>query len=254
MTSSQPESTAERFLEENQQAEQHITNNDLPAAAAILVSIVERDPENWRAYNNMGIISWMQSAWSDAFTMFRRAAELKGDYLDALMNLFDAGLKLRRVGEALPLFRRALEINPDLEEIKIIAEGIEEQGDEIYQSERALQVGQYHEGIESANKLLEDGRINEAMTQYLDIVSNEGPNADAFCGLGIISYYQKRYEDAYSLFIESIKLNPVNTDTFLNMLDAARMIGRVAEAKKIYTTYAETISSLKRVRDEFEKE
>ncbi len=253
MAPSQPESTAERFVEENRRAEQHITENDLPSAAAMLVSIVEQDPENWRAFNNMGIISWIQSAWSDAFTMFKRAAELKPDYADALMNLFDAGLKLHRVGEALPLFQRALQTDPALEEIKIIAESIEEQGEEIYQSERALQIGVYHAGIEEANKLLEEGKVNEAMAKYLHIVDSEGPNADAFCGLGIVSYYQKRYEDAYSLFVESIKLNPVSADAYLNLLDAARMTGRVEEARKIYEAYARKAPSLQHLAEEFEK-
>lgn len=228
----------EKFVEENERAEQHISANDLASAARILVDIVEKDPGNWRAFNNMGIISWSRSAWEDAFTTFKRACALKPDYVDALVNLFDACLKLRRAAEVLPVYKKALEVDPDIEEARVLAEAIEEQGDDIYVSQRALAIGIHNPKIEEADKLLKDGKCNDAMRAYLDVNDSEGPNADAFCGLGVVSFYQERYKDAFSLFLEAIKLNPINTDTFLNLLDAARECGRVDDACRIYDLYA----------------
>ena len=121
----------ELFINENRRAEDFIEAGDLPSAARILVGIVEKDLQNWRAFNNMGIISWDRSAWADAYTSFKHACELKPDYTDALINLFDAALKLRLINDALPLFKKALDTDPKNEEIKAIIEGIEEQGDLI---------------------------------------------------------------------------------------------------------------------------
>ena len=243
----------ERFEIENRAAEEHIAVSNLPAAAAILVKIVEQDEANWRAFNNLGIISWMQQAWSDAYAMFEKAVTLKPDYTDALVNLYDAALKLRRADRILPLLKKALEINPGLEEISILADSIEQQGDDVYKSQRALMIGVYNPLIEEANKLLEDGKINEAMAKYLEANDTQGPSAEAFCGLGIVSYYQKRYMDAFTLFLESIKLNPANPDTFINMLDAAKNCNKVEEAKKIFDVYSREIASLRTLADEFER-
>ena len=240
------------FIEENQKAENFIEAEDLRSAAKILVDVVQHDPNNWRAYNNLGIISWSKSAWEDAYTMFKHAAELNPSYTDALMNLFDASLKLKRVPEALPVFKAGLAVNPDDEEVKIIVESIETQGDEIYRSERALGIGVYNPRIEEANHLLEDGKINLAMEKYLEIHDTEGPSASVFSGLGIIAYYQKRFKDSFTLFYEAIKLNPADTDTYLNFLDAAKECGLDNDAKKIFEVYCKEFPLLKKIADEFE--
>ncbi|MGD9201839.1 MAG: hypothetical protein PVI26_09765 [Chitinispirillia bacterium] len=239
------------FDEENMRAERHIESGDLASAAKILVAVVEKDPDNWRAYNNFGIISWNKKAWEDSYTSFKHACSLKPDYVDALINLFDISLKLRKAEESLPVFKKALDIIPDNEEISIIVEAIESQGDEIYTSERALALGTYNPKIEEAEKLLEDGQLNLAMEKYLKINDEDGPHSDVFCGLGIISYYKKQYKDAFSLFFESIKLNPIKTDVYLNFLDAAKECGNKEEALKIYNHNCTKFPSLKKIEDEF---
>ncbi len=241
------------YVEDNKSAEEYINRDDLPSAAKILVDIVEKDPGNWRAFNNMGIISWLKKAWKDAYLMFKRSSELNPYYTDALINLFDAALKIHRVKEILPIFKIAMEKNPGNEEIQIIVEAIETQDEDIYKSERALTIGTYNPNIEEANKLLEEGQLNSAMAKYIEINDKEGPNADAFCGLGIISYYQKRFKDAFTLFYESIKLNPTNTDIYLNFIDAAKECGFVEDAKKVYELYCKEFPAQKKIEDEFEK-
>ena len=241
------------FDEENMRAEKYIESGDLASAAQILVAIVDNDPDNSRAYNNFGIISWNKKAWEDSYNSFKHACKLKPDYIDALINLFDISLKLKRAKESLPVFKKALEIIPGNEEISIIVEAIESQGDDIYTSERALVLGTYNPRIEDAEKLLEDGQLNLAMEKYLKINDEEGPNADVFCGLGVISYYKKQYKDAFSLFFESIKLNPTKTDVYLNFLDAAKECGNEEEALKVYNFNCRKFPSLKKIEDEFNK-
>lgn len=241
------------FTKENEKAENYIQAVDLPSAARILVDIVEKDPGNWRAFNNMGIISWERSAWEDAYTTFKRACTLKPDYTDALINLFDAALKLQRINDALPVFKKALEIAPDNEETGVIVESIETQGEDIYTSERALSIGIFNPRMDEAHKLLEDGQLNTAMEKYLAINDDEGPQSEVFNGLGIISFYQKRYKDAFTLFYESIKLNPISRDAYLNLVDAAKECGLVEDAGKIYDVYCDKIPSLKKIEEEFNR-
>lgn len=245
--------TMTQYIEENEKAEEFIQAGDYSSAAKILVEVVEKDPDNWRAFNNMGIISWEKKAWEDAFTTFKHSCQLKPDYTDAIVNLFDASLKLKKVHEALPVFKQASAAAPDNEELKVIVESIEGQGDEIYMSERALAVGIYNPLVEEAKQLLDEGQLNSAMEKFLQINDQEGPNADVYCGLGIISFYQKRYEDAFALFFESIKLNPVDPDTFLNLIDAATECNLVEDARKVYDVYSTDFPSLKSIAKEFDE-
>ena len=243
----------ESSIGENEQAEALIAADNLPEAAEILVKIVQDDPDNCRAYNNLGIISWSKKKWPDAFVMFRKAASLRPDYIDALVNLFDASLKLKKVHDTVPFFEKALAADPSLEELRIIRDSIVNLGDDIYFSNRALGIGTYSPRIEEAEKELEAGNLFKSMDLYLKANDEEGPSAAAYSGLGVISFYQQRYQDAYTLFIESIKLNPSDPETFLNLLDAAKEIGKVAEAGEIYTACRKEYPALESIAKEYEE-
>jgi tetratricopeptide (TPR) repeat protein len=242
----------ELFAEENSCAEALITAGNLPEAAKLLIEIVDLDPENYRTYNNFGIIAWTRKAWEDAFGMFKKAIEIKPDYTDALINLFDAALKLRRIAAIAPFFEKAKSIKPHDEEIKIIYESIQSEGEGIYHSERGLRIGTFDPQIEEAQALLEEGKLFESMTKYLKINDEKGPSAEVFSGLGTISYYQKRYDDALSLFVESIKLNPTSKENFLNLLDAAQACGKGDYAKQFFTVYLKNFPFLKEIEKQFE--
>jgi tetratricopeptide (TPR) repeat protein len=242
----------ELFTEENGKAEALIAGGNLPEAAKILVDIVELDPENYRAYSNIGIIAWMRKAWDDAYSMFIKSVSIKPDYTDGLINLFDATLKLHRVKDLMPLLEKALSINPHDEELKILHEAIVKEGDGIYSSERGLHIGKHNPRIDEAQTLLEEGKLNLAMEKYLKINDEEGPSAKVFSGLGIISFYQQRYTDAFSLFMEAIKLNPTSRDDFLNLLDAAKACGKTDDAKKIFRIYRQNFQSLEAIAADFE--
>lgn len=243
----------ERFIEENEKAETALTEGNLTEAAGILVAIVAQDPENFRAYNNMGIISWSQKSWNDAYVMFMKSVTLKPDYADALVNLFDAALKLKKIDEVAPYFDLACICNKNLEEITVLRDSINEQGSAIYKSRRALAIGVYNPVIEEAKKELEAGNLHHAMELFIKVNDTDGPDAAAYCGLGIISYYQERFDDAFVLFIESIKLNPTDTETFLNLLDAATACNRVEDAKVIFEKYLKEFPELEPIRKDFEK-
>lgn len=241
------------FEQENTAAEQFIEAKNLPAAARILVEIVGRDQDNHRAYNNIGIIAWMQKAWADAYAMFKKSVQLKPDYTDAQINLFDAALKLHCIHEIYPLLKKGLQINPANEELSIIVQSIESQGEGIYQSQRALAIGTYNPAVEEAQKLLEDGQLIPAMEKYLFINDSIGPNAEVYCGLGVIAFYQQHYSDAYILFLESIKLNPINPDIFYNFFDAARACDKSEEAVKVFKIYSEEFPILRQIKLPFDQ-
>ncbi len=239
------------YGEENSHAETAIANGQIQDATQILLSIIDKDSSNWRAYNNLGIISWSTSKWIDAYRLFTKAVSLKGDFEDALVNLFDAALKLRKIDEVSPLFNTAIEMNPLLNDVRIIYETIISMKDEIYQSKRALSIGFFSPILGEAEKLLEDGNYNAAANKFLESVDTDGPNGPAYCGLGIISFYKQKFHDAYSLFIESIRLSPVDPETYLNLLDVAKEIGKTDVAKEIFNVYRKEFPELEGIAQRF---
>jgi tetratricopeptide (TPR) repeat protein len=242
----------DRYVDENMQAEASIENGNDSDAARILLAIIDKDPENARAYNNMGILSWKRKSWNDAFTMFNKAVSITPDFQDALINLFDAALKLKKIKEIESLFEKAVTINPTLDDTKTIYDSIKTLGDEIYKTKRALSIGFYSPYIETAEKELENGNFTGAMQNFIKANDIEGPNSSSYCGLGIISYYQGRYDDAYKLFIESIKLNPSDPDTFLNLFDAAKETGNLITARDIFNIYRKDFPSIESVAEIFD--
>jgi tetratricopeptide (TPR) repeat protein len=184
--------------------------------------------------------------------MFKKSVTIRPDYTDGLINLFDGALKLRRISEALSFFETALSLNPDLAEVRIIRDAIVAQGDGICKSERGLIVGVYNPRVDEAQKLIAEGKLFVAMEKLLKIHDEEGPSAETLSGLGVISYYQQRYADAFSLFFESIKLNPTSRDNFLNLLDAAKACDRIDEARKIFGFYRKDFSFLGSLSPEFD--
>ncbi len=241
----------EKFIEKNQLAEHLIASGDLPAAAALLVEIIDGDAANFRAYNNLGMICWARKEWEDAFAMFRKSSALQPGYIDALVNLFDAGLKLRRVAEILPVFDSALALNPDLTAIRAIRDKALCLGDSVYRSDRALRIGCYSAIIEEATRELEAGNESKALELFMKSNDEEGHSAAAYCGLGIISFYQNRPQDAISLFVESIRLDPTDPDTFLNLLESATACGKTALARELFDRCRSEYPKLDAIAAEF---
>ena len=240
------------FASQNARAETLIEQGDYPQAAEVLMDILQKDPANHQAYNNLGVLSWVREKWLDAYVLFRKSIDLQPGYVDALANLFDAALKLKKAHEALPCFETAVTFVPDNQEIAAICESIKRLGNDIYSTPRALELGYFSPLLEEADKELDAGNLNSAITLYLKSNDDEGPSAEAFSGLGVISYYQQRFEDAYSLFVEAIKINPSKQDVLLNLLDSAKACGKVDQAREIFELCVKEHPGLEEIRKDFE--
>lgn len=224
------------IISDNERAEEQIMGNNLPEAAAILVDIVDNDPTNSRAFNNLGVIAWKQENWYDAFGLFKHSLTLQPDYADAAANLFDMALKIRRIPEVKDLLIKASQLLPHDEELEDIALGLIEDGEDIYFCGRALQQGYYHPELEYANQLVQEGELQEALKLFLKVHDEQGELAEVYNGLGVINFYQGNVRDAFTLFLEAIKLNPINRDMFLNLFDSAVEIDERDSALQVFYT------------------
>ncbi len=222
------------FTTKNVEAEELLLGDKLPEAASVPMEIVDSDPLNSRAFNNLGIVAWKQENWYDAFGLFKHAVELQNDFIDAAANLFDLALKTRKVDEVRQLLMQVAVLNPDNEEFEDIALGLQNDGDDIYLCGRCLQQGYFHPDLAHADLLVEAGEYKEATKLYFEVLDTQGELAEVYNGLGVVSFYENRNEDAFALFLEAIKLNPINRDIFMNFFDIAIAINAEDSARQVF--------------------
>ena len=73
---------------------------------------IQRNPECWMAYNNLGFMFMGQGKMDDAFTCYRKALDLNYEYPEAHLGLGAAFLKMGNTTEAMAHFQKALTISP----------------------------------------------------------------------------------------------------------------------------------------------
>jgi tetratricopeptide (TPR) repeat protein len=88
-------------------------SGNLKDALLIYEIILLRDPNNWQAYNNRGLILSEMGYPEDAFLSYKRALELNNESHATLYNIGIYYRDKRRYDEAIEYYQKALKIKPD---------------------------------------------------------------------------------------------------------------------------------------------
>jgi tetratricopeptide (TPR) repeat protein len=92
------------------------TQNNFPAAIETFKALIARDPNNYRAYDNLGVCYADTGKVDEANTMFNQAEQLASKLNPSddwpYANQANMLIKEGRVEDALPCIERAIEINP----------------------------------------------------------------------------------------------------------------------------------------------
>jgi len=130
-------------------------------------------------------------------------------------------VKLNRHEEAERLLKEALEKEPGPQ----ISELLEKlQKKPVFSGEGLLL---------KARDLLAGKAYIEASRIFIRIIESDPRCFEAFNGLGLISWYFGRYDDAYALFLKAVETGPENEDILLNAWDAAHMAGQDDGARAV---------------------
>lgn len=89
-----------------------INKGQLEAGIAEWKEVLELDPLNAKAHNNLGLALLQQGKLAEGTTQFQKALEVNPDFGDAQFNLGAALLRVDKLDEAIPHLQRALELNP----------------------------------------------------------------------------------------------------------------------------------------------
>ncbi len=167
---------------------------------------IQRNPECWMAYNNLGFMFMGQGKMDDAFTCYRKALDLNYEYPEAHLGLGAAYLKMGNTTEAMAHFQKALTISP------------------------GSALGHYDLGC----ALLHLGRTDEAVVEFRRALSINPSDAPSHLNLGDALRQLGQTDEAVVEFRSALSLNPSYTIAHNNLAGVLLRLGRFDEAVTHY--------------------
>ncbi|MGL1933953.1 MAG: glycosyltransferase [Fibrobacterales bacterium] len=238
------------YREMNIGVETLIREGMLEKAESTVDEILEKEPHNYRALNNKGLILWYGGSKESAWEYFKESLEINIWYTDAVMNMYDCSLLIERETEFERYLDKALAVAPTNKDLLSIKQ-------ELRSGQRPSRLAVYFDAVENplqdkvtaAKKLVESEEYEAAVLLFTEVLDQEPDNIDCYNGLGIIAYYWGNYQDAFKLISRAVELKPLDQDSLLNLWDAALKIGREAEVREVLQTAVTLDPSLQQVAE-----
>jgi len=105
-------------------AELLVHENKLEEAEEQFLLVIQKDPENKEAYNNLGFIAFSQRNTEKAIFLFKKALDIDPLYIDAIINLCNILILKDAIPEALVTLTLAIKKNPENIELNKMLEDI----------------------------------------------------------------------------------------------------------------------------------
>lgn len=176
----------------------------------------------------------------DAEAAYRRVLDLDPANVAAHNNLGNVLFVLGRAAEAEPHYRRTLELMPEVAVVHdhlgkvLVAQGRPEEAERCYRRacELAPDLAEAHADL--ANLLANRGRIEEAERAFRRAVAHNPANAEWLNSLGAVSAMLGRREEAHQNFLQALALNPDLAEAHGNLGNSLKSLGRFEEAEQCY--------------------
>jgi tetratricopeptide (TPR) repeat protein len=191
-------------------------------AAKLFTSTIQKNPNCWMAYNNLGAMLIEKGQTNEAIDRYRKSLEIKPDNEGALTNLASGLFKIGQTDEAIAYFEKALQINPKLAEA--------------------------HNNF--GHLLFQTGRTDEAFVHYMKALELKPNYPEAHNNLGILLEKNGRIDEAIDHYKKALAINPDVAEVQNNLGTLLAKIGRADEAivcfqkaLKIKPNYPEALNS-----------
>jgi tetratricopeptide (TPR) repeat protein len=207
-------------------------------SAAVFENATKVTDYNWLAYNNLGLALMRDGKAEKAVFYYKKALEIKPDYLIALDNLGIALFQTGKLEEALSYYSEALKIAPEHAGIhNHIANVMTAQG----QLEKAL--NHYKKALlidpelvithnNLAIALVAHGNLEKAIFHYELAIKKDPEYAEAHYNFGSLLVNQHKNREAMAHFAEVIKINPECAEAYHQIGLILAQKGKLKEASK----------------------
>ncbi len=188
-----------------------------------------------------GVAAHKEGKLPEAEHFYQTILQSQPSHPDANHNLGVLAVSLNKADKALPLFKAALDANPNIEQfwlsyIDALVKKNQLEDAEVA-SKKALNLKQdfikvnlYLSGI-----LLKLGRLEEAEISLKQLISLKPDFAEAHSNLGITLQELGRLEEAEASLRQTISLKPEYAEAYNNLGNTLKELGRLEEAMSSYT-------------------
>jgi len=181
-------------------------SSDYRNSETLWYDTLAKDPNSWMAHNEVGLIIKSQGRPDEAAGHYRKALELKPDYVEAYNNLGNTFQFQRKFDEAVEYYRQALNFAPKSAET--------------------------HNNLGAALQRL--GRLDEAISHFREALKKRPDFVEALNNLGYALQSQEKTDEAIICYQHALKIRPLSAEVNNNMGIALVAKGKLDEAVAHY--------------------
>ncbi|MEM9275243.1 MAG: tetratricopeptide repeat protein [Cyanobacteria bacterium P01_F01_bin.143] len=206
---------------------------DYSEAERIFRQVIEINPNDATAYNELGIALRKQGELEEAIANHQKAIQLNPNYANAYNNLGNALADQGRLDDAIANYEKSIELNPNASNAYFLR-GITLMEMQFPSFERKLNKVELEELTKV--KLIEatQGKLDEVLTSFQKSIEINPNDADVHLMLGVTFFLQGKLEEAIVSFQKSIEINPNEDSTYQALGVALRQQGKLGEALTIF--------------------
>ena len=233
------QNTVERLFKQGETAEA-VRNNS--QAETIWREILRVEPNNGKAYNNLGNALRRQGKLAEALAAHQKALQLNHNDAEAYVGIGNVLNAQGKPEEALAYHKKAIQLNPKL---AIAYNGL---GNALYNQEKLEEaVTAFQKAIELdpklaiayynlGNTLYYQKKLEEAVAAYQKAIEFDPKYTIAYNNLGVVLYDQKKLDGAVTAYQKAIELDPNYAIAYNNLgnalYDQKKLDGAVAAYQK----------------------
>jgi len=231
------QNTVQQLFKQGETAEA-VRNNS--QAETIWREILRVEPNNGKAYNNLGNALRRQGKLAEALAAHQKALQLNHNDAEAYVGIGNVLNAQGKPEEALAYHKKAIQLNPKL---AIAYNGL---GNALYYQKKLEEaVAAYQKAIEFdpkyatayynlGNTLKDQKKLDEAVAAYQKAIELDPKFAIAYYNLGIALKDQKKLDEAVAAYRKAIEFDPKDATAYNNLGNALSDQKKLDEAVTAY--------------------
>ncbi|UKO96474.1 serine protease [Nostoc sp. UHCC 0870] len=231
------QNTIEQLFKQGEAAETLFNHSQ---AERIWRRVLQLEPNNGKAYNNLGNALRRQRKLDAALAAHQKALQLNPNDAEAYAGIGNVLNAQGKPEEALAQHKKALQINPNL------ATAYNGLGNSLYNQNKLDQaIAAYEKAIQLnpnyakaynnlGNALYNQNKLDQAIAAFQKAIQLNPNDATAYYNLGNTLYDQNKLDQAIAAYQKAIQLNPNYADAYNNLGIALRNQNKLDQAIAAY--------------------
>ncbi len=216
----------------------HLRNRVWQDGVTIWTDVIEKNPGNFRAYNNLALAFKESGNYDEAEKALKRALRIRPLYEAALINLGSLYQVRQQPEKAAGAYREALAQNPGSVEAQVgLGEVLKKAGEleEAVESFREILVkapGDVRARIHLAELLAAGGKFGEAKKLLQEAHGSDPENPQILIGMGNLMRFAGERKEALQYYDRAVRIDRDAREAYLNMAGLMFQENRYGEAEQ----------------------